>query len=155
MPKKPALSKSPAFAALMALAPAAMPLLGKLWENKDVQAQITQLLSRLSKNESASDEAMSETVAVLRDQVQDLAESADDESEEHRAAALSRKLDACEKAIALLRAPGTSKKQRRTVRKKLDALREEILAAHLAELEDDLQQGRDPKMPRTWGRRRA
>lgn len=98
-----------------------------------VKAQIAQLTTART---STADGAL-KTIAVLRGNVDYLAGSADDDVEAEQAKDWARQLDRCEQAARLLGAPGATRKDRRAVKKRVDALRSDIVAAFIAEQAED------------------
>ena len=81
-------------------------------------------------------------MTVLREQVDYLAQSADDADEERRAKAWAKRLDSCEMAAHLLTAPGAPRKDRRTLKKRVEELRSEIFAAYIDEMSEDAEQSK-------------
>lgn len=67
----------------------------------------------------------------------ELAGSTDDEKKVKRAQKWARQLDGFEKGATLLQAPGAPKKDLKELRKKIDALRSEILNAQIMDLGED------------------
>ena len=94
-------------------------------------------LEKLRRHDKATPEAMLATLDALREQVTLLTESADDEQEAAKAAAWSAKLDSASRAAQLLAAPGSTAKQRKTLKKQIDSLRQDIFAAYVTELDED------------------
>ena len=88
---------------------------------------------------------MVKTVRILREQVDYLAASADDELEAQQAAEWAKRLDSCERAAQLLKAPGTTRKDRKALKKRIEALRTDIFAAYIEERGEDAETGRAPK----------
>lgn len=123
----------------LALAPFAAGALKKLMENPALAKGIQEQFDRLRKHSGDSGSDLLETVKVLREQVDYLVESADDEREAARAATWSKQLEQCERAARLVSAPGATRKERRALKKRITGLRTEILEAFIAEQEEDAE----------------
>ena len=108
-----------------------------LRDNPEIWAFVKEQLDKLRRNDKATPEAMLATLEALREQVTLLTESADDEQEAAKAAAWSAKLDSASRAAQLLAAPGSTAKQRKTLKKQIDSLRQDIFAAYVTELDED------------------
>lgn len=121
----------------------AIPLLaaGARWlcAHPEVWEGIKEQAAKLQRTSTSKPDGVLETVAVLREQVDYLAESADDEREAHQAKAWAKRLDSCEKAAQLLKAPGATKKDRKTLKKSVEELRSEIFAAYIEEMGEDAE----------------
>lgn len=128
----------------------AIPLLaaGARWlsAHPEVWEGIKEQASRLQHAATSRPDGVLTTVAVLREQVDYLAESADDEREAQQAKAWTKRLDSCERAAQLLKAPGATKKDRKTLKKSVEELRSEIFAAYIEERGEDAEkaEGYDP-----------
>ena len=77
---------------------------------------------------------------MLRGNVEYLAASADDDAERERAAQWAKQLDHCEQAARLVQAPGATRKDRKALKTRVDALRSEIVAAFIQEQGEDAQE---------------
>ena len=121
------------------LAPFVIAALKRLLENPETQTWIQEQLAQVTSTRSSTPDGMLTTIRALRDDVRFLAESADDAEEKARAHAWTRQLDKCEQAAALLKAPGATRKQRRTLRKKIGALHTEIFNAAILEKDEDVR----------------
>ena len=146
--KKQALSSSSAKSA-MSTAKWLIPLLatGARWvaQHPEVGDEIRKQASRLMGAATNRTDGLLETVSVLREQVDYLSGSADDAAEERRAEDWARQLAGCERAAQLLRAPGATRKDRRTLKKKVEALRSEIFDAYIVEKGEDAEVGKPPR----------
>ena len=69
-----------------------------------------------------------------------LADSADDEEETRRARDWAKRLDSCERAAQLLQTPGATRKDRKALKTRVEALRSEIFAAYIEEMGEDAQE---------------
>jgi uncharacterized protein involved in exopolysaccharide biosynthesis len=130
------------------VAPLAIDVLKKLLENPDLAKRAQQQFDRLLKHSGDSSADMLETVKVLREQVDYLVGSADGKHEATRAATWSKQLEQCERAARLVSAPGATRKERRALKKRIAALRSEILEAFIVEQQEDAdaaQSGEDPR----------
>ena len=130
-----ALKKALAF--LGVAGPFAIRLVQILRDNPEIWAFVKEQLDKLRRNDKATPEAMLATLEALREQVELLTASADDEQEAAQAAKWSAKLDAASRAANVLAAPGSTAKQRKSLKKQIDSLRGEIIAAYIAELDED------------------
>lgn len=81
-------------------------------------------------------EDLGETIALLREQVAYLLESADDTAERERAVAWGGKLDRLARAERLM-VPGRASSERAKLHARVEALRAEIVAAFLVEKIED------------------
>lgn len=127
-----------ALAKLATLAgPAAVGVLTQLAKNPEVGKKVQGQVEELFRHRGNSPEDMLETIAVLREQVEYLADSADDQAEVDRAQGWQKQLEQCERAARLVSAPGSSRKQRRTLAQKIGDLRSDILEAFLVEQDED------------------
>lgn len=124
----------------------AIPLLaaGARWlsAHPEVWEGIKEQAAKLQRTTTSRPDGVLETVAILREQVDYLADSADDAEETRRAQDWGKRLDSCERAARLLKAPGATKKDRRTLRTSVEALRSEIFAAYIEEMGEDAEAGR-------------
>lgn len=140
--KKLILSSSKKSAAVNA-ARWAIPLLaaGARWlsAHPEVWEGIKEQAAKLQHATTSRPDGVLETVAVLREQVGYLSESADDEREAQQTKAWAKRLDSCERAAQLLKAPGATKKDRRTLKKSVEELRSEIFAAYIEEMGEDAE----------------
>lgn len=127
----------------------ALPLLatGARWlsSHPEVWDAIKEQATKLSKTATNKPEGVLATVAVLREQVDYLAASADDAGEERRAKDWSKRLDSCERAAQLLKAPGATRKDRKALGKSTEVLRSEIFSAYIAEMGEDAETGTTPR----------
>lgn len=121
----------------VAVGPFVVPAIQKLIDDPEKLRELHHRLTELLRRSGASADEMLETIDVLREQVQELAESADDEKEVVRAKRWAKQLDGFEKAAKLLQAPGAQQRDLKQLRKKINTLRTEILNAHIMELADD------------------
>jgi len=117
--------------------PFVIRLVQMLRDNPEVWDYVKEQLEKLRRHDKATPEAMLATLDALREQVALLTESADDEQEAAQAVAWSGKLDSASRAAQLLAAPGSTAKQRKTLKKQIDALRQDIFAAYVTELDED------------------
>lgn len=127
----------------------AIPLLaaGARWlsSHPEVWESIKEQGARLQKATTDKPDGVLTTVGLLREQVDYLAASADDPAEAQQAQDWARRLDSCERAAQLLKAPGTPRKDRKTLKKRVEALRTQIFAAYIEEMGEDAETGRRPK----------
>lgn len=139
-PTLPAVNKA-SLSSAARVAKWALPLLltaGRwLQEHPEALEQVREQIKKLLTHNTATPEGMLETIEALRDSVAFLAASADDEAETQRAEAWAKQLDAYEQAAKLLAAPGSSGKEKKQLKKKLEALRSEILEASITEHRED------------------
>src|SRR5699024_86705 len=89
----------------------------EVWEGVKEQA------AKLQKASIDKPDGVLATVTVLREQVDYLAQSADDADEERRAKAWAKRLDSCEMAAPLLTEPGATRKEHREMKKRCVARR--------------------------------
>jgi hypothetical protein len=101
-----------------------------VWESVREQA------ARLQRTTTSKPEGVLETVAILREQVDYLEGSADDAEETRRAQDWAKRLDSCERAARLLKAPGATRKALKT---SVEALRSEIFKAYIDEMGEDAE----------------
>lgn len=127
-----------AIAVLSTATPIVIRVVQTMKDNPEISHFVKEQFARLKHNDKATPEAMLATVEALHEQVALLTESADDEQEAAQAAAWSAKLDAATGAAKTLAAAGSTAKQRKTLKKKIDALREDIFAAYVTELGEDV-----------------
>lgn len=106
-------------------------------DNPELLEKVKLQISRLLSARTSTIDGMLETITVLRESVDYLAGSADDEAEARRARDWSEQLDHCEQAAKLLTAPGTPSKERKALKKRIESLRSEIMAAFIAERGED------------------
>lgn len=131
-----------ALAFLSAATPIVIRVVQTMRDNPEISDFVKEQLARLRRHDKATPEAMLATLEALREQVTLLAESADDGQEAAQAAAWSAKLDSATRAAKLLAAPGSTTSQRKTLKKQIDSLRQDIFAAYVAELGEDASAGR-------------
>lgn len=124
--------------ALLTIVSTAGPIVIKLLkEHPEIADFLKKQVNRLLRNNKSTPKAMLATLAVLREQVEMLTESADSDQEAAQAAVWSAKLDAATNAAHLLSAPGSTSQQRKILKKQIDSLREVIFAAYVSELDED------------------
>lgn len=104
--------------------------------NPDIADRLQHEVQRLRGSSGEDPAAMRATLRAMREQVEYLRDSADDETERLRARAWAVSLTKLEHAVALLGA-GSAKAERRRLRDRVDALRAEILDAFLTEQIED------------------
>lgn len=138
--KSSSLKKALAF--LSAATPIVIRVVQTMRDNPEISDFVKEQLAKLRRHDKATPEAMLATLEALREQVTLLTESADDGQEAAQAAAWSAKLDAATRAAKLLAAPGSTASQRKTLKKQIDSLRQDIFAAYVAELGEDASAGR-------------
>jgi hypothetical protein len=111
----------------------------EVWEGVKEQAE------RLQKATTHRPAGVLRTVTILREQVDYLEGSADDAEEARRAKAWAKRLDSCERAAQLLKAPGATRKDRKELKESVEALRSEIFSAYIQEMGEDAEEaeGRD------------
>lgn len=107
-----------------------------LRKNPDVADALQQQATRLKTSGGLSDEAMRGTLDALRDQVEYLRNSADDEGEATRATKWAAELTRLEHAVAVL-GDDAAKNERKRVRARIDRLRGKVLSAFLDEQIED------------------
>ncbi|WP_193105881.1 hypothetical protein [Brachybacterium sp. FME24] len=107
--------------------------------NPEILARVKDQIAQLTTARTSTADGVLETISVLRGNVDYLANSADDERETHLAQDWAKRLDRCEQAALLLKAPGAPRKERKALKKRIDALRSEIIAAFIAEQGEDAQ----------------
>lgn len=133
--KNSSLKKAIAF--IGAATPIVIRIVQTLKDNPEISDFVKEQLAKLKRHDKATPEAMLATLEALREQVALLTGSADDAQEAAQAAAWSAKLDSATRAAKLLAAPGSTAKQRKTLKKQIDALRQDIFAAYVTELAED------------------
>ncbi|MFJ6043994.1 hypothetical protein [Brachybacterium paraconglomeratum] len=138
--KSSSLKKALAF--LSAATPIVIRVVQTMRDNPEISDFVKEQLAKLRRHDKATPEAMLATLEALREQVTLLTESADDGQEAAQAAAWSAKLDSATRAAKLLAAPGSTASQRKTLKKQIDSLRQDIFAAYVAELGEDASAGR-------------
>ena len=131
-----------ALAFLSAATPIVIRVVQTMKDNPEIADFAKKQLDKLRRNDKATPEAMLATLEALREQVTLLTESADDGQEAAQAAAWSAKLDSATRAAKLLAAPGSTASQRKTLKKQIDSLRQDIFAAYVAELGEDASAAR-------------
>lgn len=131
-----------ALAFLSAATPIVIRVVQTMRGNPEISDFVKEQLAKLRRHDKATPEAMLATLEALREQVTLLTESADDGQEAAQAAAWSAKLDSATRAAKLLAAPGSTASQRKTLKKQIDSLRQDIFAAYVAELGEDASAGR-------------
>ena len=121
----------------------AIPLLaaGARWvsAHPEVWEGVKEQATRLQKTTTNKPDGVLATVAILREQVDYLEDSADDAGETRRAQDWAKRLDSCERAARLLKAPGATRKDRRTLKTRVEALRSEIFEAYIEEMGEDAE----------------
>lgn len=105
---------------------------------QSVQDAVTRLLAR----RSSSPDGMLATIAVLSDQVDYLKDSADDAGESAQAQRWAQQLTHLERAVLVLK-DGASRKERKSVHRRLLDVRGQVLAAFIAEQADDAGRARE------------
>lgn len=105
--------------------------------NPEILDKVKDQIAQLKKARTGTADGVIETIAVLRGNVNYLADSADDEHETLLAQDWAKQLDRCEQAALLLKAPGAPRKERKALKKRIDALRTEIIEAFIAEQGED------------------
>ena len=122
----------------------AIPLLaaGARWlsAHPEVWERVKEQAARLQKPNTGTPDGVLATARILREQVDFLADSADDEEEARRARDWAKRLDSCERAAQLLTAPGATRKDRKALKTSVEALRSEIFAAYIEEMGEDAQE---------------
>lgn len=106
----------------------------------ELMDRVKEQLETLKRSRTSTPAGALETIEVLRGNVGYLAASADDEAEQERAARWAKQLDHCEQAARLVQAPGATRKDRRALKARVDALRSEIVAAFIQEQGEDAQE---------------
>ena len=123
----------------------ALPLLaaGARWlsGHPEVWEQVKEQAARLQKPSTSTPDGVLTTAGILREQVDYLRDSADDDEEARRAQDWTKRLDSCERAAQLLKAPGATRKDRKALRTRVEALRSEIFAAYIEEMGEDAADG--------------
>lgn len=117
-----------------------------LKDHPEIVASVNATVTKLVRRRTASPADMRSTITVLREQVQYLSASADDDAEQRRAAEWSRRLDNLDHAATML-LDGGSRAEIKTLRAQVTALRGEILAAFIAEQAQDA----DGQLPQIEG----
>lgn len=107
-----------------------------LKDHPEIGAAVGEAVTKLVKRRPGGTAGLIETVGVLREQVDYLRESADDEEESRRAAHWAKQLDNLEHAAIMLRDRATTS-EKKVLRMRLERLRGEILAAFIAEQAED------------------
>lgn len=145
MPGKALIPSSGRAGAALRAAQWAIPLLAagarwlsahpEVWENVKEQA------AKLQRTTTNKPDGVLATVEILREQVNYLEDSADDDEEARRARDWATRLDSCERAARLLTAPGATRKDRKALKTRVEALRSEIFAAYIEEMGEDAADG--------------
>ena len=121
----------------------ALPLLaaGARWlsTHPEVWEGVKEQAAKLQKTTTNKPDGVLTTVGILREQVDYLAESADDAEEARLAKDWAKRLDSCEHAAQLLKAPGSTRQDRKKLKKRVEALRSEIFEAYIEELGEDAE----------------
>lgn len=107
-----------------------------LASNPDIAERIQREVQRLGRSSGQDPEAMRASLKAMREQVEYLRDSADDDAERDRAKAWSASLTRLGHAVEMLRG-GSSRVDRQRLRKHIDTLRAEILDAFLIEQIED------------------
>jgi len=119
----------------------AIPLLaaGARWlsDHPEVWEGIKEQAAKLQTATTHKPDGVLTAVGILREQVDYLAESADDAEEARLATDWAKRLDSCERAAQLLQAPGSTRKDRKTLKKRVETLRSEIFTAYIEERGED------------------
>ncbi|MGO1259212.1 MAG: hypothetical protein ACTMII_09695 [Brachybacterium sp.] len=123
----------------MTLSPFAIELIRKAADNPEVWKKVQEQILRLGQHRGDTPEDMRQTIEALREQIVYLTESADDDAEAKQAATWGKQLEQLDRAAALLTAPGATRTQKKTLKKKIGTLRAEILKAFIAEVDEDAQ----------------
>lgn len=140
MPKK----MSTVLKAAKWLGPLAIEGIRRLAKNPEAMSTVKEQGAKLLKNTGDKPEDVLATIEALRDQVDYLEESADDRAEADRAAAWAKQLEKYERAARLLQAPGATKADLASLKKKVGELRGQIFSAFVQEQEEDA--GRDRRI---------
>lgn len=116
--------------------------------NPDVADRIQREVQRLGRSTGDDPEAMRASLRAMREQVEYLRDSADDDAERARTRVWSASLTRLEHTAEMLRG-GSSRDDRKRLRTRIDALRAEIIDAFLLEQIEDAGgpaplEGRDP-----------
>ncbi len=111
-------------------------VLAWLSSNPEVAANVQQQVRRLLRSSGPSSDAMRQSLKAMREQVEYLRRSADDNAERARADRWAASLTGLEHALELL-GPGSAKADLKRLRARVDGLRSEILDAFLAEQIED------------------
>lgn len=122
----------------VALGPKVVPALVDLAQNPEALKKVVGTVRGILDREAKTPEDLESTIQALREQVAYLADSADDDAESKRAKDWAKSLDQASRAAKLVAAPGASAKERKIVKKKVTALRAEILEALIIEKSEDL-----------------
>lgn len=107
-----------------------------LMKNPQVADRIQREVQRLTRSSGQSSDAMRQSLKAMREQVEYLRRSADDNAERARADRWAASLTGLEHALELL-GPGSPKADLKRLRDRVDALRSQILDAFLAEQIED------------------
>ncbi|MDN5892796.1 MAG: hypothetical protein L0H93_02120 [Nocardioides sp.] len=121
----------------------AIPLLaaGARWlsTHPEVWESVKEQAAKLQRTTTNKPDGVLATVAILREQVDYLEGSADDAGETRRAQDWAKRLDSCERAAQLLKAPGATRKDRKALKERTEALRSEIFEAYIEEMGEDAE----------------
>lgn len=123
------------------LGPLVVPAIIKAWKDPRIRDAVLEQVKKLGASRGASPEEIRGTIAALRDQVDYLTASADEEGERRRAEDWRTQLEKLEHAADLLSAPGAGAAEVEKLRRRVDALRTEILEAFVTEQEEDADTG--------------
>ncbi|WP_306232674.1 hypothetical protein [Agrococcus beijingensis] len=104
--------------------------------NPEVRETIERMVKRLTASTGQDPDEMRKTLQAMREQVEYLRNSADDDFERRRAAAWSTSLIRLEHAVEMLRG-GAARADVKRLRSSIDALRAQILDAFLIEQVED------------------
>lgn len=107
-----------------------------LKDHPEIWSTVRDAVSELWLNRSGSPRAMRKTITLLREKVDYLRDSADDESEARRAEMWSRHLNNLDHVVELLD-DNASRQELKEFHAQLKALRREILAAFILEKGED------------------
>src|SRR5699024_3446781 len=110
----------------------------------EVWQRVKEQTARLQKPSTSTPDGVLTTTQILREQLHYLRDSADDDEEARRAQHSAKRLDTCERAAQLLKAPGATRKDRKALRTRVEALRSEIFAAYIEEMGEDAQAAEPP-----------
>ncbi|WP_087485838.1 hypothetical protein [Brachybacterium massiliense] len=126
-----------------------LPLLatGARWlsSHPEVWESIKEQGAKLQKVTTDKPDGVLTTVGILREQVGYLTDSADDAGEARQAQDWAKRLDSCERAAQLLQTPGTTRRDRKSLTKRVEALRSEIFAAYIEERGEDAETDSAPE----------
>jgi hypothetical protein len=127
---------------VVAVVGTAGPVVAKyLREHPEITQSVNDSVTKLLQRRGSGPDAILQTVAVVREQVDYLRGSADDAAERTRAAEWARTLDNLEHAATMLRG-GASRAELKALRARVDVVRGQVLAAFIAEQAEDAEQRR-------------